>query len=218
MIDFIKKHPLLVSILALFAALAVLVVSGNTIWFDEAGVLLLRSNDNTDVPIGGIGQIDLVNMLTHLGDSVTLAVITLLIVAYLLYRNERVAALWFLIAASGSFIITALSKYLFGRDRPDIVEQFASATSGSFPSGHTLRSAVVYALIAYLLVQTKFGDHKKIMTLLAMLIIAVNGITRVYLGVHWPTDILGAWLIAGFWLLLCKTGYERACANGEECD
>lgn len=218
MVTFVKKHPFILLSSLLFAVLAVLVVTGNTVQFDKAGVLLLRKNSDTSVPIGGVDQIDFIYALTHLGDSVTLAIITLAIVAYLFYRNERIAAAWFLVAAAGSFIITALSKFLFGRDRPDIVEQFAVATSDSFPSGHTLRSAVVYALIAYLLAQTKFCDQKKTMCVLALAVIFVNGVTRVYLGVHWPTDILGAWLIAVFWLLLCKRGYERSCTNAENCD
>lgn len=215
---FIKDHPILIIISLLFALLAVLVTSGNTIQFDEAGVLLLRTAEDTSIPIGGEARINFVYALTHLGDSKTLAVITVLIVSYLFYAREQVAAKWFLIAAAGSFIITALSKYFFGRDRPDIVEQFATATSGSFPSGHTLRSAVVYALIAYLFTQTRFCDQKRviIISVLALSVIAVNGITRVYLGVHWPTDIIGAWLIAVFWLLLCKKGYDKACVKSQE--
>ncbi|WP_262695157.1 phosphatase PAP2 family protein [Kordiimonas aquimaris] len=216
MVIFIKNHPFLIVISFLFALLAILVTSGSTIQFDEAGVLLLRTAGDTSVPIGGEARIDFVYALTHLGDSKTLAVITILIVGYLFYAREYVAAKWFLIAAAGSFIITALSKYFFGRDRPDIVEQFATATSGSFPSGHTLRSAVVYALISYLLMQTRFFDQKKIIGILTLAVIAVNGVTRVYLGVHWPTDIIGAWLIAIFWLLLCKKGYDRACIKSQE--
>lgn len=203
---FVRDHRLLCLIAAIFVALALFVTQGLTGGVDEFGVLLVRGERQAEDLLT-----TLVSNLTHLGDSITLAIIALLTVGVLAWKKEYLAAKWFLFAAAGSFIITAISKWAFGRDRPEIVEQFASASSASFPSGHTLRSAVVYALLAYILTRTASVRVNQIIYFAAAAIIIANGISRVYLGVHWPTDILGAWLIAVFWLLLCKNGYDRSC-------
>lgn len=191
-----------------FVVLAILVMSGHTTALDEKGIMLLRSNSPT-VVADDFWQ-SLVATLTHLGDSFVLAIISIVAVAVLIVRKEKVTAYWFLACASGSFIITAVSKWAFGRERPEIVEQIVSASSASFPSGHTLRSAVVYSLIAYLLVKKlESRSINSLIITVSCIIILINGISRIYLGVHWPTDILGAWLIASFWLCLCKNGYEK---------
>lgn len=204
----VRDHKILCSIALLFAMLALLVSQGLTLTADELGVLTVRGGRQAEDLLTTI-----VANLTHLGDSITLAIVAVVTVLILVWKNQRLAASWFLLAASGSFIITAISKWLFSRARPEIVEQFASATSGSFPSGHTLRSAVIYALLAFLVARTRPNSSNKIIYFLAAAVIIMNGISRVYLGVHWPTDVIGAWLIAGFWLLLCKNGYDRSCAR-----
>lgn len=205
---FVRDHRFLCLIALIFFALSVLVTQGMTVPLDEFGVLLVRGQNSA-----GDFLTALVSNLTHLGDSVILAIVALLTVSILMMKQQKLAAYWFMLAASGSFIITAISKWMFGRERPDIVEQFATATSGSFPSGHTLRSAVIYALLAYVFARTRSSSNNMIIYGVAVAVIFANGLSRVYLGVHWPTDVLGAWLIAGFWLLLCKSGYDRSCAR-----
>lgn len=205
---FVRDHKTLCLFAVTFVMLALLVTQGWTGTIDELGVLAVRGGREAGDMITAI-----VANLTHLGDSVTLAIIAVGTIGVLLLKGEKLAAGWFLAAASGSFIITAVSKWAFGRARPEIVEQFASATSGSFPSGHTLRSAVVYALIAYLIARSRPNNSNTIIYCFAAAVIIINGVSRVYLGVHWPTDVIGAWLIAGFWLLLCKSGYEQSLAK-----
>lgn len=207
----LQKRALICLPVIIFICLAYLVTQGHTKGFDESGVLLLRGNSPT-VIAGDFWQ-TLVSQLTHLGDSVVLAIISVVTVGVLYWRNQKQAAHWFLIAAAGSFIITAFAKWAFGRDRPEIVEQIVTASSASFPSGHTLRSAVVYSLLAFMFLKMGTKKINYIIFTIASAIILMNGISRVYLGVHWPTDIIAAWLIAGFWLLLCKAGYDRACQS-----
>ncbi len=202
-----RNSVLLVVTGGLFVCLAALVMLGYTSTIDENGVMALRGGSPTVIE-GDFWQ-TLVAALTHLGDSIVLGVLTVIAVAVLIQRNQKHAAKWFLITAAGSFIITAVAKWAFGRDRPEIVEQIVSASSAAFPSGHTLRSAVVYSLLAYLLIKVSSQKLNKLIITIAFTIILINGISRVYLGVHWPTDIVGAWLIAGFWLTLCKFGYDR---------
>lgn len=210
----VQKRALILLPAMFFAGLAFMVMQGYTTSFDEVGVLLLRGNSPT-VIAGDFWQ-TLVSQVTHLGDSIVLAIISVVTIGLLYWRNQKQAALWFLIAAAGSFIITAVAKWAFGRDRPEIVEQIVTASSASFPSGHTLRSAVVYSLLAYVIFRTNDGKLNYIIFTIVSAIILINGISRVYLGVHWPTDIIGAWLIAWFWVLLCKTGYDKARQNGSQ--
>lgn len=204
----VRDHRVLCLFAGLFAVLALLVTQGHTVTLDEFGVLLVRGENQAEDFLS-----KLIGNLTHLGDSITLAIIALFTVGVLIWKKEGLAARWFLFAAAGSFIITAISKWAFGRDRPEVVEQFASATSASFPSGHTLRSAVVYALLAFIVTRTASQRANMVIYFTAAAVIIANGLSRVYLGVHWPTDVIGAWLIAGFWLLLCKKGYDNSCAK-----
>lgn len=200
-----SKFGVAAILLVLFAGLAALVMLGQTQSFDEAGVLALRQG----MEPGGGTLMAITAQVTHLGDSITLAILALAAIGYMVARGEKLTAFHCFMTAAGAFLITAGAKAAFGRARPDIVEQFATATSASFPSGHTLRSAVVFSLIAYLLLQTPLKAHKTLILLVAGLLIVVNGVSRVYLGVHWPTDILGAWLIAAAWFLICTAFYER---------
>lgn len=211
--DFVRDHRVLCLFAGLFALLALLVTQGHTGTLDEFGVLLMRGESRAEDFLT-----QLISNLTHLGDSITLAIIALATVGFLVWKKETIAAKWFLFAAAGSFIITAISKWAFGRDRPEIVEQFASASSASFPSGHTLRSAVVYALLAFIVTRTASQRANMIIYFTAAAVIIANGLSRVYLGVHWPTDVIGAWLIAGFWLVLCKKGYDNSCAKRDKAD
>lgn len=214
--SFNKSHRWMVAFFVLFVVLAILVIGGFTSVFDEAGVLLFRTQADPNTPVGGSNLAFLITNLTHLGDSIVLAAISLVAVAFLYRKQGTHAAIWFLVAASGSFIITAVAKAAFGRARPDIVEHLVKATSASFPSGHALRSAVVYSLVAYLLIQWKSEISKNTVIIITLMIILMNGISRIYLGVHWPSDIVASWLIAGFWLLLTHYGYNKTHKTRDE--
>lgn len=209
--DSLKFDGKIAVLVTLFALLAVAVMTGQTALIDEAGVKALAGYRVADASPSVFENF--VAQATHMGDSITLAIMSVIAVTCIYKSGNRLAAGWFLGAAAGSFIITAIAKAVFGRARPDIVEQLVTASSASFPSGHALRSAVVYALIAYLLSNSLFKNQKLAVYAIAMIVIAANGICRVYLGVHWPTDVVGSWLIAAFWLMLCKTGYEFAAAQ-----
>ena len=198
-----KIYLLMAALAVAFALLAWLVMAGQTAGVDTALLLGLRGDGEPGALMAAVAQ------LTHLGDSITLAIFTLIAVGLLLKSGQRRAALYCLFTAAGGFIITAIGKAAFGRARPDIIEQFAHATSASFPSGHTLRSAVVYSLIAYILLQSKYGGQRFAILVVAGALILMNGDSRVYLGVHWPTDILGSWLLAAIWLMLSHHLYSR---------
>jgi undecaprenyl-diphosphatase len=104
----------------------------------------------------------------------------------------------------GGMIVADLLKDLFQRPRPEIVPHLAYASSTSFPSGHSMMSAVTYLTLGAILARSHDRRAVKAFFLLvAALICFLVGVTRVYLGVHWPTDVLAGWTAGAVWALLC---------------
>lgn len=207
-----KSNSIKLWTLALMASVATLsycVKTGVTVHFDTRGVSIFRKNVDALIPLDSNTIIDCWVLLTHFGDSITLAILVLFATAWMWRRKHQLEAKWFFICASGSFIITAVGKAAFGRERPDLIERFVEASSASYPSGHTLRSATVYGLIALISFNAELPKTtKKLFISVCCALILTNGLSRVYLGVHWPTDILGAWLMAAIWVLSCLVAYN----------
>jgi undecaprenyl-diphosphatase len=152
---------------------------------------------------------DLARALTFVGDVPVLLLLTLT-AAVLLWRSTgrlRPAAL-LLVAMAGSGALTYGVKLLVGRHRPGIAFVLGSVdTSYSFPSGHTLNSAVFLMTLAGLLWMSRAGLPWRIAGgLTALLLSAGIGVSRIYLGYHWATDVLAGWLIAVTWLSLLASG------------
>ncbi|MFC4347623.1 phosphatase PAP2 family protein [Kordiimonas lipolytica] len=190
-------------VLLLLAALCVvLTFSGFLDGIDKAGVMLFRTDAAGSDPVGPYWAEKAVLGLTHLGDTITLIIFSLLTISWLLLRKQKAAAIYFLVMAGGSFLLSAVLKAIFGRARPDIVEHVVHASSASFPSGHTLRSAAVFLsllLLARLYSQALRGFG---FALAVFVLFMGIGVSRIYLGVHWPSDIIFGWLVAGFWVSL----------------
>jgi undecaprenyl-diphosphatase len=104
----------------------------------------------------------------------------------------------------GGAILSNLLKDFFQRPRPEIVPHLAYAANTSFPSGHSMMSAVTYLTLAALLARSQERRRiKAYFLLLAVLITFLVGVSRIYLGVHWPTDVLAGWTAGTTWALLC---------------
>lgn len=171
--------------------------------FDRWGLMLFRTEMGT--PIGYEGTPGLVTALTHLGDTITLIIVSVALLAWLLSKQAKNLAIYVAAAITGVFLISPIFKFLFDRDRPDIVEQLAHASSKSFPSGHALRSAGIY-LILYVVLASYLSDKAKgALFTITSAVILLTGLSRIYLGVHWPTDIIASWIITVSWLFFCKT-------------
>lgn len=142
--------------------------------------------------------------LTALGG---IAVLTLLVVAtcgYLL-MVRKFHAMWLVIAATiGGLILSLVLKWAIGRDRPETFEHLSHVHTASFPSGHAMLSTIVYLTLGALLARIVSSRAIKLyFLLLAMLLAFLVGISRVYLTVHWPTDVLAGWLAGLVWAMLC---------------
>ncbi|UVO50520.1 phosphatase PAP2 family protein [Sphingomonas sp. SUN019] len=140
--------------------------------------------------------------ITALGGGTVLTMVTVATAALLLLRRLWITALLMVIATiSGSTIVQAL-KVEFARARPDIVDHIVVASGNSFPSGHAANSAIVYLTIAGLLSQVVRGrSTRNFVIAVAVLLVGAIGMSRVYLGVHWPSDVLAGWSFGTLWAL-----------------
>ena len=110
----------------------------------------------------------------------------------------------FVIDCAGGVVLSYGLKSVFGKARPDLWQSAIEEVSFSYPSGHALGSTVLYGFLAYLFA-TRFPQYSWLIYLLAVSLILAIGLSRLYLGVHWPTDIIGGYGIGFLWLTFCIT-------------
>jgi undecaprenyl-diphosphatase len=195
---------LVAAILALlaFAELAEDVVEGDTERFDRAVLEWTRSFRTI-----WLDQVAI--ELTALGSGVVITVTTALLSVLLWHwgRRSYVALLW--ITGVGSLVLSQVLKAVFDRPRPD-VEQLAIVRSLSFPSGHAMAAMVFYTVVAYVtgrMVGPGWGRTS--IHAFGALVIVLVGWTRVYLGVHHPSDVLAGYTVGYAWAIFCCIAIER---------
>lgn len=142
--------------------------------------------------------------VSALGSAVTLITMTVIVLGYLLLRRGYAAAALVVVATLGGYALSATLKNAFGRERPDVVPHLSHVTSESFPSGHSMLASVVYLTLGALLAQVAVRRREKIYFIqVALLLSAMIGVSRVLLGVHYPTDVLAGWGAGTAWALFC---------------
>jgi undecaprenyl-diphosphatase len=174
------------------------VVEGETQGFDQR-VLLLAQTLRSQYPLVTLVMRD----LTSLGSTVVMTLITTVTVIYLaLFGSRRMAALVLSAMVSGSALVS-LTKGLFGRARPDLAFADLTVSGLSFPSGHASMSAIAFLTMGALIAATRRRTRERIYILLvAGLLTLLVGISRVTLGVHWATDVIGGWAFGAAWAVL----------------
>jgi undecaprenyl-diphosphatase len=189
--------------LAGFGVLADEVVEGSTLTFDRAVLLALRVPGNPADPIGPSWLEDAARDVTALGSFVVLAFLVIVVAVHLMLAG-RPRTGWFVVgAATGGLIISTILKNVFDRPRPDLTG-ITRVYTASFPSGHATSSAVVYLTIGALLAATVTRRSHKVFYLgVAVFLTLIVGVSRVYLGVHYPSDVLAGWLIGAGWAMTC---------------
>lgn len=187
-----------------FAALASEVIEGDTGAWDESLLLSLREPGDPDDPIGGGNAEEAMRDLTALGGATWLILLTAAAAGGLAILGQARASLVLLVAVAGGQVLSHLTKGLFARPRPSLVSHEAYVHTASFPSGHSMMAAVTYLTLAVMLARATPSRALKayVIALAALLTVAV-GVSRVYLGVHWPSDVLAGWMIGAAWALLC---------------
>ncbi|MGQ0561305.1 MAG: phosphatase PAP2 family protein [Gemmatimonadota bacterium] len=185
--------------IAVFAALASAVEVGFTQPIDEA-VLRWFAEHRTPV----LNQVML--EITTLGTGVVLIAIVLIASVFLWLTEHHWSVYVLLLGVLGAKLFNTLLKGSFARERPAMVEWVTEVHSASFPSGHAMSSIVVYGSVAYLVGRLEPSLRlKRITWLLVALIVAAIGISRMYLGVHYPSDVIGGFLAGLAWIALVAT-------------
>lgn len=181
-----------------FLKLASEVTEGETLGFDRAIMQWMR--DRAGGPAMRTTMLD----ITALGGTVVLTLITLAVTGYLVMRRKAATAGFLLASIVGGAIVSFGLKLIFARPRPDLVEHMVFVDTSSFPSGHAANSAVVYLTLGMLLAgtQERHGSRIYLMAIAVALTLAI-GVSRVYLGVHWPSDVLAGWCVGAVWAGLC---------------
>jgi undecaprenyl-diphosphatase len=177
---------------------------GDTRSADQAILLALRDPNDLSNPIGPQWVETMCRDLTSLGSPTVLALITIAAVSYLWIDGKRAVALFVVAAIAGGAVLESLLKLGFARPRPELVSHLVNVDSFSFPSGHATMATITYLTLGVLLARVQKRRRMKLYLLAVASILALLvGFTRVYLGVHWPTDVIAGWCIGTAWALGC---------------
>lgn len=187
-----------------FVEIADGVMEGETHALDSTILLAFRNAKDLADPIGPGWLEEAARDITGLGGYTILTMLTAVTVIYLHMVGKRGAALLVIISIVGGTLLSDGLKLGFERPRPDLVPHGAQVYTASFPSGHAMLSAVTFLTLGALLarIQQRRRTSTFIMTI-AIIMTLLVGTSRVYLGVHWPSDVLAGWSIGAAWAALC---------------
>lgn len=180
------------------------VLEGETFRFDEAILLALRQKGDLAVPVGPAWLTHAVSDITSLGGITVLTLLTALIAVYLLLDRRWPIAIFVVSSVLSGWLASTFLKILVARPRPDIVPHLVEVSDLSFPSGHAMVSAVTYLTLGALVARTQRYRSTRIFVMGAGVFLAVIvGLSRIYLGVHYPTDVFAGWCAGALWALGC---------------
>lgn len=181
-----------------FVALADEVHEGETQHFDNT-VMLFVATHRGPAWLQEVGR-----DITSLGSVVVLSLMTFAVAGFFLLQRKYAAMLLVLSATVGGIVISTVIKHFVSRGRPMVFEHADLVYTSSFPSGHSMLSAVVYLTMGSLLMRLVKGHLLKLYFLIvAMTFTVLVGVSRIYVGVHWPTDVLAGWTAGLVWALIC---------------
>lgn len=172
--------------------------------FDTQILLAFREAGRPDDPLGPVWLEEAVRDITSLGSVSILVLVVASTIGYLLLIRRFAEALFVLAAVGSGQILSSVLKLGIDRPRPELVSRLAEVMSLSFPSGHAMLAAITYLTLGSLLARIVPGQVAKIYVLfIAVLMTLLVGVSRLYLGVHWPSDVLAGWYAGFAWATLC---------------
>ncbi len=188
--------PTTLTLFAVFVVLSVLVVLGLTLPVDETVMRWLAAHRTP-------GRTDLLLFFTFIGNGLVEVPLALL-AAWALWRLGRPrCAKRYVFAALSAEVVYAILKPAFQRERPRIIERLADAGWYSYPSGHAMLAPVIYGFGLLLLAKSvRHAGARRVLLAAAFVIPPMIALSRVYLGVHYPSDVVGALFLGNAWLLL----------------
>jgi membrane-associated phospholipid phosphatase len=191
-----------ITFLYLFAELAEEMLESEINQFDDSIIQFFHriETDSLDV---------IMFLFTEAGSVWFLAIFSIIIISYLwLKKKDKWSIIFFIVGIGGGGLLTKLLKYYFGRERPSIDETI-DAIGYSFPSGHSMGSLIFYGFLSYLLFRSSLRKRIKWIALYTGgLLIMMIGISRIYLGAHYPSDVIAGYLAGTIWLILCILALE----------
>ncbi len=144
--------------------------------------------------------VSIVKAVTWLGSGAVLWAVTGAAVVLLALRRRWLLALYLLLAGAGALVLDPVLKDLVGRLRPVVAHPIAHGTGGSFPSGHSLGSMICYGALFLVFLPAARGAWRRVLTTVTITLIAAIGVSRLLLGVHYVSDVLGGWALGVTWL------------------
>ena len=213
--DRLRPHRLRSLSLALLVQLAVLAIGlwaffeladyvedGEPHALDRRLLLALRDAGDPSDPIGPLWFEEFVRDVTALGGLGVLALVTAGVAGYLVVAHRRRTAVLLVLSIAGGVALSTAAKALAARPRPDLVPHGMHVYTESFPSGHAMLSAVTYMTLGALLMRVVPDRWERVYVLaFATALTVLVGSSRVYLGVHWPSDVLAGWALGTAWAI-----------------
>lgn len=191
-----------------FASVADEVIEGDTTTFDQAVTAFFREPGNAAELWGPPWLEEAVRDVTSLGSFTVLGFVLLATVVYFALNGRPRTAAFVGFSVVGGTILSSVLKDMFDRPRPEMIDA-ARVFTASFPSGHATMSAVVYLTLGLLLAEaTEARRLKAYFVGLGIFMAVAIGVSRIYLGVHFPTDVIAGWALGGAWALVCWVGYS----------
>jgi len=192
------------ALLWLTIKLAEIVIEGGTTRIDTAILLALRTPGDPGDSLGSTWFEEVIRDLSGLGGLGVLGLLVTITVGGLLLTDKHRSAGFLLATAVGGLIVSNVLKSVVNRPRPDVVQHGAPVYYTSFPSGHAMMSTVIYLTLgAFVTSLIRAKSLKLYVMAQAILLIVLIGLSRVYLGVHWPSDVLAGWTVGAAWVLGC---------------
>jgi undecaprenyl-diphosphatase len=199
-----------------FLGLAWLIVSGHSFSLDDRLIMLFRDPAAPSVPLGAAWLREAVRDMTALGSFVGLFFMAATAALALWICGYRHLAIGLVVSLVTAFLASTVLKIAIARERPDVVAHAALTFTASFPSGHAfLSAATLFTIAGFVGLASRRPDIARFCIVMAAIVVGLVGLSRIYLGVHWPSDVLGGWCLGIVWSSVATAWLGRRMADSD---